>query len=391
MLGIAVVSQIGASYIHQGLPALAPLLQAEWSLSRAELGVILGAINVGVLLASAAAGHAVDRLGERPLLVAGPLGVAAATAVGALSPGPLLLTLALAGAGLALGTCAPSGGKAMLVWFPPRVRGLAMGLRQTSIPLAGVIAAPTLPLLALALGWRGALVVSAGIGGLSALLVAVVYHDPPGRSTVVPAHEHTGLAAMPAMLRDRSLLASIVLGPVLVAGQWTVVPYLGLYLYERFGWSVTEAAVYLALAQVGGVVGRIGWGLASDVLWGGRRKPALMLIPPVGALGALGLASLSHTTAAWLVGALAVAMGATVIGWNGLLLAYVAEQAGPHRAGTAIGLAVSIIFIGAVVYPPAFGWLVDRAGSYQPAWLALAVILLGSLALFPCMREVPRA
>jgi MFS transporter, ACS family, hexuronate transporter len=391
MLGVAVVSQIGASYVHQGLPALAPLLQAEWSLSRAELGVVLSAINVGVLLTSAAAGHAVDRLGERPLLVAGPLGVAAATLLAALSPGPLLLTLALAGAGIALGTCAPSGGKAMLIWFPPRIRGLAMGLRQTSVPLAGVIAAPTLPLLALALGWRGALVVGTVIGVLSALLVMLTYHDPPGRSTAVAHHERTGFAAFPALLRDRSLLATILLGPVLVAGQWTVVPYLGLYLYERFGWALAQAAAYLALAQVGGVLGRIGWGVASDVVWGGRRKPALMLVPPVGALGALGLAALSHETPAWIVGALAVAMGASVIGWNGLLLAYVAEQAGPHRAGTAIGLAVSIVFIGAVVYPPLFGWLVDRTGSYQPAWLALAVILLGGLALFPFMREVPRA
>ncbi len=391
MLGVAVVSQIGASYVHQGLPALAPLLQAEWSLSRAELGAVLGAINVGVLLASAAAGHAVDRFGERPLLVAGPLGVGAATLLAALSPAPPLLGLALAGAGIALGTCAPSGGKAMLVWFPPRIRGLAMGLRQTSVPLAGVISAPTLPLLALALGWRGALVASAVIGGLSALLVVVAYHDPPARPTAVPRHERTGLASYPALLRDRSLLATILLGPVLVAGQWTVVPYLGLYLYERFGWSVPEAAAYLALAQVGGVVGRIAWGLASDLVWGGRRKPALLLVPPVGAAGALGLAALSHQTPAWLVALLALVMGASVIGWNGLLLAYVAEQAGPHRAGTAIGLAVSIIFLGAVVYPPAFGWLVDRAGSYQPAWLALAAVLLAGLALFPSMREVAPA
>ena len=390
MLGIAIVSQIGASYVHQGLPALAPLLQAEWSLSRAELGIVLSAINVGVLLTSAAAGHAVDRLGERPMLVAGPLGVGAATALAVLSPGPLLLTLAFAGAGVAMGTCAPSGGKAMLVWFPPRVRGLAMGLRQTSIPIAGVLAAATLPAIALALSWRGALGIAALIGGLSALLVAVAYHDPPDRSTVVPRHERAGLAAFPALVRDRSLVASTLLGPILVAGQWTVVPYLGLYLYERFGWSVTEAAAYLALAQVGGVIGRIGWGLASDLIWHGRRKPALAIIPPVGALGAVGLAALSHETPAWLVGALAVVMGATVIGWNGLLLAYIAEQAGPHRAGTAIGLSVSIVFLGAVIYPPLFGWLVDRAGSYQPAWLLLAVFLLSGLVLFPCMREVSR-
>src|SRR5690349_11686334 len=149
MLGVAVVSQIGASYVRQGLPALAPLLQAEWALSRAELGVVLSSVNVGVLLTSALAGHLVDKVGERPMLVAGPLGVAAATVLAALSLAPFALTLSLIGAGVAMGTCAPSGGKAMLLWFPPRIRGLAMGLRQTSVPVAGVLAAATLPLLAL--------------------------------------------------------------------------------------------------------------------------------------------------------------------------------------------------------------------------------------------------
>ena len=33
----------------------------------------------------------------------------------------------------------------MLVRFPPYIRRLAMGPRQTSIPLAGVFAAATLP------------------------------------------------------------------------------------------------------------------------------------------------------------------------------------------------------------------------------------------------------
>ena len=226
--------------------------------------------------------------------------------------------------------------------------------------------------------------------GLSAALVWYVYRDPPTRGPAALPHERPGWAAYPSLLRDRSMAATIAFGPIMVAGQWTVVPYLALYLYERYDWPLPVAAGYLALAQVGGVVGRIGWGLASDLVWHGRRKPALMLLPPLGALGALGLAWLPTEAAPLYVGALALFMGATVIGWNGLLLAYVAEQAGPHRAGTAIGLAVSIIFGGAVVVPPAFGWLVDRAGSYQPAWLALAAVLLASLTLFPRMREVPR-
>jgi sugar phosphate permease len=386
MLAVAVAAQVGCSLVHQGMPALAPLIQAEWALSRGELGMVVAAVNVGVLLASMGAGDLVDRLGERPLLVVGPLGVAAGTLAASLAGTPLLLTLCLVLVGVFVATSGPAGGKAMLVWFSPRIRGLAMGLRQTSVPLAGALSAAALPLLAAGLGWRGALAVAALVSGLAAVLPWLVFRDPPDPPAAA-SHERSGLRAIPALLRDRSQLATILLGPILVAGHWTVVPYLGLYLYERFGLPVALAASYLALAQVGGVVGRIGWGLASDALWRGRRKPALALVPPCGALLFVVLALLPVDTPGLLVGLLALALGATLIGWNALLLTFQAEQAGPHRAGTAIGLGIAAIFLGAVLVPPAFGALVDRLGSYEPAFLLLAGFLLCGLALFPFMRE----
>ena len=389
MLAVAVVAQIGSSYIHQGLPAIAPLLQSEWGLSRAEFGVVASAVNVGVLLLSITAGQLVDRLGEKPLLIAGPPGIAVATVVASLSPSALVFTLCLIVAGGFLATNAPAGGKAMFVWFPARIRGVALSLRQTSIPLAGALSAPTLPLLAAALGWRAALVVGALLGVASAAVVGLVYRDPPTRALAAAGHEHEHGSPW-ELLRDRSLVATVALGPLLVVGQWTLVAYLGLYLYERLDLPLAVAAGYLGLAQVGGVLGRIALGFASDLLWRGRRKPALALIPPVGAVGTLALAFLPPDTPAPLVAALALILGASVIGWNGLLLTFLAEQAGAHRAGTAIGLGITLIFFGAVVAPPSFGLLVDRTGSYQAGWLTLAAILLASLALFPLMREVRR-
>jgi predicted MFS family arabinose efflux permease len=264
-----------------------------------------------------------------------------------------------------------------------------MGLRQTAVPLAGALAAASLPLIAAPWGWRAALV-AGGVVGLGTALIAILwYRDAPMRGDDV-RRQPVGWEAIPQLLGDRSVLATLLLGPILVAGQWSVVTYLGLYLYEQFAWPVAVAAAYLALAHAGGVVGRLALGVLSDTLAGGRRKPILALVPPAGALGTLALALMPTTVPAVFVALLALLLGATVIGWNGLQLTYLAEQAGPHRAGTVLGLNLTLIFASGVLVPPLFGALVDRLGSYQPVWLALAAILLAGLALFPFMRETPR-
>ena len=38
----------------------------------------------------------------------------------------------------------PGGSKAIVKWFPPQRRGLAMGIRQTGIPIGGALASSTL-------------------------------------------------------------------------------------------------------------------------------------------------------------------------------------------------------------------------------------------------------
>jgi sugar phosphate permease len=381
------VAQTSASLIHQGLPALGPLIQAEWSLTRAEFGIVVSALSFGVLLTSLASGQLVDRLGERQLLAVGPLGVAAGTLLASLSPSAALLTASLAVAGAFLATCAPSGGKAILLWFPPQTRGLAMGIRQTSIPLAGMAAAVAFPIVAEHMGWRGSLVFSAVLAAVGSVLIWLLYREPEAPPRLGgPAA--IGFAVFPQLLRNRSLVATILLGTLLVAAQWSVVAYLGLFLYERFELPLVVAASYLALAQGGGVVGRLVWGLVSDRLCAGRRKPVLLILPPAGAAALAWLALAPSNTSGLVITAIAVALGATVIGWNGLFIAFLAEQAGAERAGSAIGLGVTAVFLSAGVSPPIFGWIVDVSGSYATAWLSVAASLVAALALFPVIRDV---
>jgi MFS family permease len=85
----------------------------------------------------------------------------------------------------------------------------------------------------------------------------------------------------------------------------------------------------------------------------------------------------------WLTTGSVFVFGFSMIGWNGIFLTLVAEIAGSNRAGMATGISLSIGFLGILLGPPAFGYLVDKTGSYSTAWLlfffmmALATAFMG--------------
>src|SRR3954466_513152 len=90
----------------------------------------------------------VDRVGERVVLAVGPAlgGVALATVVLADDYGALLAGVFVAG--LVAAAAAGGSGRAVFGWFPRRERGLALGLRQTSVQLGTAAGSFTLPTLA---------------------------------------------------------------------------------------------------------------------------------------------------------------------------------------------------------------------------------------------------
>jgi hypothetical protein len=60
---------------------------------------------------------------------------------------------------------------------------------------------------------------------------------------------------------------------------------------------------------------------------------------------------------------------------------------GLNVAGLAVGLSSTFAFLGIVVFPPAFGYLVDAGFSYRLAWTALAVITLVPVFLLQWVHE----
>src|SRR5207253_10525674 len=108
-------------------------------------GVVVGAVAIGMLPTLLPWGLVADRASERLLLGLGlgGSGVAVGAAGTTRSFAALVGWLVVAGA-LGASVNAASG-RAVMWWFAAEERGLALGIRQTAIPIGGAAAAAGLP------------------------------------------------------------------------------------------------------------------------------------------------------------------------------------------------------------------------------------------------------
>jgi predicted MFS family arabinose efflux permease len=294
----------------------------------------------------------------------------------------------MAVAGVGYGTLNPASTTAAMSWFPPRQRATVVGLKQVGLPFGGMLGAAILPTLALSFGWRRAVVASALAVGACAVLSAAVYRDPPGEP--LPARKPGERGAIALVLSNRDLWL-VALATLVFAGMQTVwMAFLALYLQAVVGLSLLAASRYLAVAQGGGVLGRVAFGVLSDRVFGGRRRLPLAIAGCGSALCSIALAYTGPGTSTLWLGLLALVFGFVGIGWNGVQHTLMAELAGPRTAGTAVGLGLAISSLGVTIGPPIFGWCVTAAGGFRGPWLGLAGVMVGGLGLLALARERPR-
>ena len=240
-----------------GLPALGPALQQAFGLTLVQVTGVFTAFGAGTVLTVYAWGALVDRVGERVVLAVGPAigGVALATVV--LADGYGALLAGVFAAGLFAAAATGGSGRAVFGWFPRSERGLALGLRQTSVQLGTAAGSFTLPTIAAAFSLDVALLGLAGGLVLSSVIAGIWLRDPPARESAAPPS--------PPAARDPRIWRLGVASALLIVGQIGLTSLLVLYLYSERGWSATEAAVALGTVQLGGAAARVIAGRWSDV------------------------------------------------------------------------------------------------------------------------------
>ena len=81
--------------------------------------------------------------------------------------------------GIGFSGSGPGNTKAIMDWISRRMRGMAMGVREATITVGGIIAAGLLTFLAVTYDWRITMIVMAVITATSATLFFIFYRDKP--------------------------------------------------------------------------------------------------------------------------------------------------------------------------------------------------------------------
>lgn len=375
VLAVGVGAQGAFSAYNQGLPALGPVLQAQFRVGLTQTGVLLASVSAGVLVTLLAWGLLTDRTGERLVLAIGLAGAAGMLALAAFARGFWPLAGALVGAGM-LGSCSNAAtGRAVMGWFGRGERGTALGIRQMATPLGGGIAALALPAMAGHGGLRAALLALAA-GALAAAAASAIWirtpppvGPPAGAKAEPPAGGTAVRDGRPAPVRDRRIWRLATGGALLVAGQLSLVSYLTLFLHDQRHWSAGSAAGVLAAVQLGGAAVRV---LAGR--WSDRRG---LRIAPMRELALAGTvlfavtATLADGPTALLLPVIVVT-GVVSMSSNGLAFTATGEIAGQARAGSAMGLQNTALFAAGAIAPVVFGAIAEHVG--WPAGFALLAV-----------------
>lgn len=394
VLAAGVAANAAFSVAFSGIPMTAVLMRTGYQLDNATLGLVLGLMGLGIAVSELPWGLLTDRWGDRPVLLTGLGSTAIALVAMALWAAPgagHIPGLGWLGAGLLLvgllgGSVNGASGRAVMTWFEAGERGLAMSIRQTAVPLGGGIGALVLPFVALHFGFAALYGLLALLCALSAAMSWAWVHEPP----IAPRTKATAEArAMPKSgpLSDARVWR-IVLGiGILCAPQFAVLSFGTVFLHDFGHAGLATITATMVFTQVGAMVMRVWSGRWTDRR---RNRPAYLRacsalsVLLFAALAVLVMAAGTHIADSLALRiALVVLLGVSgvcVSAWHGVAYTELATLAGAARAGTALGMANTSVFLVCFITPFSIPHLLALQG-WPLVWLAASACALVAMPL----------
>ena len=370
------------------VPVLAPVISESLGVDSSAVGAYQSLAYAGAAALTLLSGSMVRRYGGIRVNQLSVLLAASALALTVIGEVPIIALGAVLG-GMAYGLATPGASHVLARVTPAHRRGLVFSVKQSAVPLGGLITGLAMGPIAKAWGWHVAILTAATLIALAALAIAPLRNaidadrNPQHRVSIdAPGH------AVRLVLADSRLRALALAAFSFAAMQLSLFAFMVTFLVEQATLDLVTAGFVFAVMQGAGIVARVLWGWVSDRMLSARSL-----------LGALGVAVIIATaltgtiTPNWslpFIVMLAALLGLSAVGWNGIYLAEVARIVPLEQVGTATGGVLMFTFLGVAIGPVSFGAIVAATHSYAAALFALdALLVLTVIRLWRPPRQRP--
>jgi predicted MFS family arabinose efflux permease len=355
---------------------LLPAIRHDFHVAAAgDLGQFLvSAYALPYALLAPALGPLSDRVGRRPVMVAGLTCLGLAAILSAWAPTLTVLAAARGAAGIGAALFTPAAYAVIGDRYPYARRERAMAVVLAGLPMATVVGVPAAGLLAAAGSWRwglGAVAVLAALG-----LLSVVRLDVPAS-----ARQAGHWSLIWASCRDGHAMLAVAVSFLWFVAGLGLFTFMGQYLFSLFGFGAGERALAVGAYGVMGLAGSFA-GARFAALAG---KRAAVLTGLSGLCGVFLLVALNRRS-----GVLALLTLATwgAASWFGMPSQQaIVSELRPAARATMLALNNSAMYLGATLGAAVIGKALDWGGFAAAGWLAAGIAAGAALITAIGVRE----
>ncbi|WP_190086245.1 MFS transporter [Streptomyces longisporoflavus] len=385
-------------------------VSGQWSLNSGTLGLLLSSGLAGMALGALLLAPRADRVGRRPVILAG-LGIAAVgMMVSSASQSWEQLALLRLLTGMGIGAVLACSNVIAGEFASRRWRGLAVSLNSTGYAIGATVGGLSSVALIDHHGWRSVFLV----GGIATLLVIPVAFfclpesldflltRRPARAlerinAIARRMRQPELGELPAVRAGdgqrrvgfATLLAGGLRRPTLV--MWGAFFLVMAAFYFVTSWTPTllvEAGMSSSQGLTGGTLLNVGGVFGSALLGALAARFALasVLRGYLFAAGVLVVAFAASTGTLALAFCLGAVIGVAVNGCVAGLYALTPAVYAPQLRATGVGAAIGVGRVGAIIAPSAAGWLLDAGATPRALYVATGAVFAAAGVLLFAMR-----
>lgn len=384
---------------QQTLSVLAPFLRDRFQLTPQAYSNVVTIFLVAFTVMYTVGGVLVDRFGERVGLAACVLWFSIATMFCSLARGVWGLGVCRFLLGIGAPGNYPAALRACTRWFPKAERGMPIALFSSGSAVGSIIAPPFVAALALSWGWKMAFFLPGVLGLVWLVFWIGIYRDPEQYPLISSTElEFLGDGSKaddgpsPSrldLLKDGNVIA-LVLARFVSDPVWLFYLFwIPEYLKRERGFNLSEIGLYAWIPFVGGAIGGLVGGKASDMLIARGMMPAkarTRILYASACMAPLGILTSRVHSAAIAILLIAV-MAFVAFAWFINTAAIIPDLFSEKVVGSVLGFMGTAGMAGATLFSISIGFLLTHYSYAVVFGLAGSMHLFASAILLVFLKE----